>query len=92
MMKLKRYGNGEPVEYRTPANIDEMDEWCTKHRRIEFVSNKGDAREAKVNGKVKRWKRDPGRIAVPLKYGMYECTTFYEYDINRILIPVERDT
>lgn len=24
----------------------------------------------KVNGKVKRWKRDPDRIRVPLKYGI----------------------
>jgi hypothetical protein len=26
----------------------------------------------RVNGAVKRWKRNPDRIQVPLKYGMYE--------------------
>ena len=27
----------------------------------------------KVSGKVKLWKRDKTRIAIPLKYGLYEC-------------------
>jgi hypothetical protein len=48
----------------------------------------GTARQAKVNGAVRRWKRDCNRIEVPIKYGMYEYAVFYASDINRILIPV----
>jgi hypothetical protein len=32
----------------------------------------GGAVRVKVNGAVKRWKREPGRIEIPVKYGMYE--------------------
>jgi hypothetical protein len=31
--------------------------------------------DAKVNGKVRTWKRDVKRIEVPIKYGMYSYAT-----------------
>ena len=40
--------------------------------RVPFLCTDGKAREAKVNGKVKTWKRDPFRIEIPLKYGLYK--------------------
>ena len=88
MFNLKRYGRGDPVTFRTPESVDEMQAWCEAHSHIEFYSNQGDARVAKVNGQVKRWKRDRSRIEVPIKYGMYECARFNEHDIGRVLIPV----
>lgn len=27
----------------------------------------------RVNGKPRTWKRQPGRLEIPFKYGMYEC-------------------
>lgn len=36
----------------------------------------------KVNGTPKRWKRDPDRLEVPYKYGMYEYGTFYSRDFG----------
>jgi hypothetical protein len=42
----------------------------------EFIANDGTLRNVKVNGKVRTWKREPDRIEVPCKYGMYECATF----------------
>lgn len=35
----------------------------------------GKARRVKVNGQPKTWKRDAGRVEVPVKYGMYEYAT-----------------
>jgi hypothetical protein len=48
-----------------------------------FVTINGDAREAKVNGKVRTWKRDTRRVELPIKYGMYEYGTFDASDIEQ---------
>lgn len=57
---------------------------------IWFVANDGSARQVKVNGTPKRWKRDPNRIEIPVKYGMYEYATFTERDVanGRLLVKV----
>ena len=34
----------------------------------------------KVNGEVKRWKRDPDRIRVPLKHGLYSYDAITDDD------------
>lgn len=86
---LQRYGKGPPVTFRNPVDVEEMDRWCREHSHIEVRSNSGDARQVKVNGQVTRWKRDRNRIAVPVKYGLRECTTLTANDIGRVLIPVE---
>lgn len=39
-------------------------------------ANDGTARTVKINGAPRTWKRDPSRLEVPVKYGMYECATF----------------
>lgn len=75
-------------KYRNPRNIAEMIEHCSKHSHITFLSTDNTARNCKVNGAVKTWKRNPNRVEVPIKYGMYEYGTFYAEDIGRILIPV----
>lgn len=33
----------------------------------------GTPLRARVNGKVKTWKRDPDRVCVPMKHGLKEC-------------------
>lgn len=33
----------------------------------------GGVGQVKINGKIKTWKREPDRVEVPVKYGMYEC-------------------
>ena len=77
------------IEVRNPYTIDEMAEWCGSHSHILAKANDGRAVNVKINGAVRRWKRDRNRIAVSVKYGMYECCTFDASDIHRILIPVE---
>lgn len=36
------------------------------------LSHIGEIRRVKINGSPKTWKRDPNRVEVPCKYGMYE--------------------
>ena len=59
-------------------------------QHVWFLAVQGDAREAKVNGAPKTWKRDASRIEVPVKYGMYEYSTFDAGDIanGRLLVEV----
>lgn len=56
--------------------------------RIWFISTDGSAREMKVNGAVKRWKRTPDRFAVPCKYGLHEYHTFTNDDMVRLIVPI----
>jgi len=39
---------------------------------VDFKANDGTLRRIKINGEVKRWKRDADRVRVSVKYGMYE--------------------
>jgi hypothetical protein len=41
-------------------------------QEIWFRSAWGDARRARVTGRVKTWKRTPGRFEFPIKYGLRE--------------------
>ena len=56
--------------------------------RIWLITNKGQAAQVKVNGKVKRWKRNPERFLVPVKYGLFECESFGNSDSHRFLVKV----
>jgi len=43
-----------------------------------------------VNGKVKTWKRDPDRVQVPLKHGMYSYGYLTERNINEFSLSEEK--
>jgi len=56
----------------------------------------GTPKRFRVNGAVKTWKRDPDRIRVPLKHGLYDTgylvnNTFeggrFELDISEVYLP-----
>lgn len=65
----------EQREYR-PMTLAEAKELSYgDHPHV--ILNSGRVGVVKVNGAVRRWKREPDRIEVPAKYGMYEYTTFY---------------
>ena len=59
-----------------------------KHGTILYhLKNKnsdGTAQRWKVNGKVKTWKRDPSKIQVPLKYGLYRYDYLTENELNLV--------
>jgi hypothetical protein len=57
-------------------------------QHIWFRSISGDARECKVNGAPKTWKRDASRVEVLIKYGIYEYYTFNQSELSRLLVEV----
>ena len=44
----------------------------------------GTPQRWRVNGMVKRWKRSPDRIQVPLKYGLYRYDYLTENDLDLV--------
>lgn len=38
----------------------------------------------RVNGAVKTWKRDPSRVRVPIKFGLYRYSSVSEADIDTL--------
>jgi hypothetical protein len=42
-------------------------------QQVRFISTQGGLRTLTINGKIKTWKRNPNRVVVPIKYGMYEA-------------------
>jgi hypothetical protein len=42
----------------------------------------GTCQRWRVNGKPQTWKREPNRVRVPLKYGLYSYDQMYEYDLD----------
>lgn len=87
--QLKKYNGSRGVGWFRPMSLDEVKTLSASH--IWFRSMQGDAREAKVNGAVRTWKRDASRVELPLKYGMYEYATFTTRDIldGRVLVEVD---
>ena len=56
---------------------------------VKVIDHGGEAYgNVKINGAVQTWKRDPNRISIPCKYGMYEYYTFTRRDIDRLLIRI----
>lgn len=57
-----------------------------------FVCNDGQARQVRVNGRLKKWKRDEARVELPIAFGMYEKTRLGTRDLGRLLVDVEQWT
>lgn len=54
------------------------------------LDNNSFVREVKINGRIKTWKRDPDRIEVSYKYGLYEYGKFnLEQAMSRFVHQVE---
>lgn len=58
-------------------NIDEARQ--LKYRQV--VVDQRDKRRWYINGKVKTWKRDPSRIEIPVKHGLYVYGTIVTGDL-----------
>jgi len=48
----------------------------------ELKNSDGTPLRVRVNGKVRTWKRDPQRIEVPCKHGLYDYYTLDQHDIE----------
>lgn len=52
----------------------------------------GTPRRWKVNGAPQTWKRNPARVRVPLKHGLYSYDAITENDLHLVSFPgAERD-
>jgi len=68
-----------------------LDEAKRLHRgdRLHHVLNRnadGTAERWRVNGKVKTWKRAPGRVEVPIKYGMNGYGYITENNLDQFVL------
>lgn len=68
-----------------------LDEIRALRGRVHFIANDGTLRELTINGAVKRWKREPDRVSVPVKYGMREYARFDTAEALRRFVVPETD-
>lgn len=50
----------------------------------------GSPRRWRVNGAVKTWKRNPNRVKVPVKHGLYSYDYLTEKDLELVSFPEDR--
>jgi hypothetical protein len=62
--------------YMTPDEAKSL----THGAVVPILSTDGKARNVRVSGAVKTWKRNAARVEIPCKYGMYESGRFYASD------------
>lgn len=77
----KKYSGREGSAEFRPMLLEEA-KMLRYGEHIWALARDGSAVRVKVNGTPKRWKKDPDRIEVPYKYGMYEYGTFYTRDFG----------
>lgn len=77
-LTLKTYGGRGEATFTKPETLEQAIAWCEAHTHVWFVANDGTARQVKINGRVRRWKRDAQRVEVSVRYryGLYEYNTF----------------
>jgi len=49
-------------------------------------NRKGQPHQWRVNGQVKTWKRDPSRVRVPIKHGLYAYDYITEHDLDCVFL------
>lgn len=57
------------------VTLEEAKSWTAFGRvpSLYFQDQHGRMANVRLNGKVQTWKRDPSRISIPVKFGMYEA-------------------
>lgn len=85
--QLKKYAGKRGEGTFRSMTLDEAKS-LSYGEHVWILANDGSAREVKVNGQPKTWKRSPERVEVPVKYGLYEYARFDEREINRLLVEV----
>ena len=69
--------------------LDEAKALGSYYGSLYILDKNGNAANIRRGSSVKRWKRDPDRIEITFKFGMYESFRFGTMDILReILVPV----
>jgi hypothetical protein len=77
----KKYSGREGSAEFRPMLLEEA-KMLHYGQHIWMLARDGSAVRVKVNGTPKRWKREPDRIEVPVKYGLYEYLTLTTRDFG----------
>jgi hypothetical protein len=56
---------------------------CGEHLEHKTLKNTSGLIRVKANGKPKLWKRQPRKIRIPCKYGIYEYVYIIESEIEQ---------
>ena len=75
--------NPDTKEYRFIEKSETLNLGTVGWTSLDVLCRDNKVRTVKINGRVKTWKRNPDRIEVPIKYGMYDYDTL-EWDGNRL--------
>lgn len=79
-----------PIKYRFRFMCPDEVKNLKSGERPYVLLNSGKVGQVKINGTVKRWKRDSDRVEVPIKYGMYEYDSWNAMQaINRFVVRLE---
>jgi hypothetical protein len=81
-----RRKNPEIKQYRRISRQEAKNLTCGQE--INMIDRQGKVANARINGKVRLWKRDKERIEIPCKYGLYEYFTLDKYNYDDIVIPI----
>jgi hypothetical protein len=54
------------------------------HSEVYIQGKCGHFLKVRINGQVKTWKRNPDKVQIPYKYGLYEYGYITENDIVKI--------
>lgn len=49
---------------------------------VTYINHDKTPQRWRVSGKVKTWKRDVGRVQVPIKHGLYTCDYLTENNLH----------
>ncbi len=84
--------NPQPITLR-PITLEEakrLDDPGSNLGQLWAILTNGKAGHIRRNGKVKRWKRNPNRLEVSFKYGLYENARFDQDEIvKEVYVEVE---
>lgn len=79
--------NAASISYRMMTAAEARTLWAS---HAPARDQNGNIRMVKINGKVRTWKRDPSRVEVPCKYGMYDYFTDTAVDgVMQSLVVIE---
>lgn len=85
MTCTRKHSNSISFEEARVVTLDELKSGAFSH--VYLVGNCGHLMKVKINGKAITWKRNPERVKVPYKYGMYEFGYIRETD--KAYVPVK---
>lgn len=57
--------------------------WGRPKRELRVLGRNDEWYRVRASGRLRTWKRDPRRVELPVKYGLYESITLTTSDFDR---------